>query len=109
MNKGSSRSFYILRALAFGPAYEGEWITPRKTAPDNGFGGFTQSWGARFSTIPVDGSVHILYIDQLSDATAVEKVAMLKIAPAVSDIGSMCCQRSPMRKSIGTLSCLTGR
>jgi hypothetical protein len=73
-------------------------MTPRKTAPDNGFGGFINSSVVGFSTIPVDGGVHILYIDQLSDAAAVEKIAMLKIAPAVSDIGSMSCQRSPMRK-----------
>ena len=84
-------------------------MTPRKTAPDNGFGGFTQPLRGGFSTIPVDGSVHILYIDQLSHAAAVEKIAMLKIAPAVSGIGSMSCQRSPMRVSTFPLVYLTGR
>ena len=70
-------------------------MTPRKTAPDNGFGGFTQPLRGGFSTIPVDGSVHILYIDQLSHAGAVEKIAMLKIASFVCDGGSMCCQLLP--------------
>jgi hypothetical protein len=84
-------------------------MTPRKTAPDNGFGGFTRPLRGGFSTIPVDDGVHILYIDQLSHAAAVEKIAMLKIAPAVSGIGSMSCHRSPMQETTFPLVYLTGR
>jgi hypothetical protein len=84
-------------------------MTPRKTAPGNGFDGFIQPLRDGFSTIPVDGGVYILYIDQLSHAAVVEKIAVLKIAPAVSDIGSMSCQRSPMQETTFPLAYLTGR
>jgi len=69
--------------FAFGRTYPAVRGTPWKTAPGNGLRVHARLTRTTLSTNPVDGSVHILYIDSLSNARAFEKVAMLKNAPAL--------------------------